>query len=256
MDALDSKLNLDFTYHFDKYSCIRQMYFIHLFFSYVVSISGFCAILSRLINRYRHTHVWFGRTYILSMLWCSATAMLIHNTGLPLAVLISFLWVLIGLTFGWITIIFHQDKINRKTIENSNKHLQRLLNGDVYDLEHLIYSEKMAIARNKTSLERFFSLKALHGILMVSSWMSIVGRLFFSNQSGDFTCHTYPVYKQVEFPQYGGQFYKNLTFVPIHDPNFDKLPWSFSPVLWSVMVIGSSVVMSAVVGAGWSVLRI
>jgi len=52
----------------------------------------------------------FGRVYILAMLWSTATSLLVHNTGLPAGVLISFVWVMGGLTIGWILINIHQVK--------------------------------------------------------------------------------------------------------------------------------------------------
>lgn len=64
-------------------------------------------------------------------------------------------------------------------------------------LEEMMRAEKGQIVAERSTFQRFFSLKALHGILMFTSWINIVGRIFASNQSGDFTCHTYPVYKQV-----------------------------------------------------------
>jgi hypothetical protein len=77
---------------------------------------------------------------------------------------------------------------------------RRLKNGGeiVGSLEYMIRAEKGAIIAERSVWQRFFSLKALHGILMFTSWINIVGRIFASNQSGDFTCHTYPVYKQVQ----------------------------------------------------------
>jgi hypothetical protein len=76
---------------------------------------------------------------------------------------------------------------------------RRLKNGGeiVGSLEDMIRAEKGEIIAERSVWQRFFSLKALHGILMFTSWINIVGRIFASNQSGDFTCHTYPVYKQV-----------------------------------------------------------
>jgi len=38
------------------------------------------------------------------MLWAMGSSLLIHNEGLPLAVLVSFLWTMLGLTLGWFAI--------------------------------------------------------------------------------------------------------------------------------------------------------
>lgn len=53
---------------------------------------------------YNWLHKWAGKLYILGMIWTIATSSLIRNEGLPLGTLISFLWVLGGLTFGYILI--------------------------------------------------------------------------------------------------------------------------------------------------------
>jgi hypothetical protein len=55
------------------------------------------------------------------------------------------------------------------------------------DLGAMIAAEKGRIAAAKTFQQRLFSLKALHGILMFTSWINIAGRIFASDQSGDFT---------------------------------------------------------------------
>ena len=51
------------------------------------------------------------------------------------------------------------------------------------------------ILKDRNLPQRIFSLKAFHGIFMFMSWINITGRIFASNQSGDFECYTYPIYK-------------------------------------------------------------
>jgi hypothetical protein len=249
---MNSLTDLNFTYHLDKYSCIRQMYFIHIFFSYLVSISGFLAIITRFIPRFKYIHHWLGKTYIISMLWCTSTSILIHNTGLPLAVLITFIWVLLGLCIGWTSITIHQLKLKDILLFNIDQKIKNSININVFDLKEQFVKEKRKIIQNKTPLQIFFSYKTLHGICMISSWICIVGRLFFSNQSGDFTCHTYPSYKA------GYLQYTNMTIVPIHDPDFERLPWSYSPTLWGLLVIGGSIVSTtalALMGSFWTMCK-
>ena len=99
----DSRMNLNYTYSLDRLSCVRQVWFLHIAFAYLVTLSGFACLATRILPHSMHRwHAVWGRVYILSMLWCMATAMLVHNTGLPIAVLVSFFIVLFCLTVGWI----------------------------------------------------------------------------------------------------------------------------------------------------------
>jgi hypothetical protein len=198
-------------------------------------------------------HVWCGRAYVLFMLWGTATAMLIHNTGLPLGVLYSFLIVMVGLTVGWIIIEIYKDNMNKLAVdavaaEYSGKSMPT-------DLGAAINKAKGKIANSRTWKERFFSLKALHGMVMFTSWMNITGRIFASNQSGDFHCYTYPVYKPVDFPSFSsspskGMNYANdaLHIVPLEDPKYDRLPWANREGTWAVMLSVGPMAAAAIVG--------
>lgn len=44
-DPMNSLRDPTFTFHFDKYSCIREFYYAHVFFCYVIAISGANALL-------------------------------------------------------------------------------------------------------------------------------------------------------------------------------------------------------------------
>jgi len=72
------------------------MYFVHVVFCYLIFISGILAMVTRLVPAFKWTHAWFGRAYIISMLWATASSLVIHNTGLPASTLISFIWALGG----------------------------------------------------------------------------------------------------------------------------------------------------------------
>ena len=92
------------------------MYFAHVVLAYLCFFAGIGCFITRLWpgKCEWHLHAWFGFMYIVFILWTTGTAMIIHNTGLPPAVLISFIWVLGGLTVGWALIRLHiykkQDK--------------------------------------------------------------------------------------------------------------------------------------------------
>ena len=109
----DSMINPEYTYHFDKLSCSRTVWFVHITFAFLVVISGLGCLLSRLSLQYKWMHPWFGRCYIIFLLWCMGTSLIIHNSGLPIAVLVSFAWVLCGLSFGWIAMSL-KSKIDMK----------------------------------------------------------------------------------------------------------------------------------------------
>ena len=117
------------------------------------------------------------------------------------------------------------------------------------DLERLLVEQKIKIAGNKTFKQRVISLKALHGLVMFISWFNIVGRIFASDQSGDFTCHTYPVYKPVNSPD--GDFSgKPLTFVPERNPKYDRLPWANFEGPWMAILFFAPAIVFGIVGGG------
>ena len=104
--------DLSVTYVKDKYSCIRSMFTVHMICTWTTFLSGLFAIISRLFvhcfftkDTMNTVHKIAGRTYIMGLLWTSATASLIRNEGLPFGTIISFAWVLGGVTFGWLSIL-------------------------------------------------------------------------------------------------------------------------------------------------------
>ncbi|KAI8471842.1 MAG: hypothetical protein J3K34DRAFT_225047 [Monoraphidium minutum] len=253
VEQFDSRVDPTFTYHYDKYSCLRGAYFAHVIFCYLVAIAGFGCLVTRLWARVHAYHAWLGRAYIIFMLWATATSLLIHNTGLPTAVLVSFVWVLGGLTIGWVAINVHQSLMASKATVAAAAAI-KAEGGAVPggDLAALIGREKGRIAAEKTFAQRFFSLKAFHGAVMFVSWINIVGRIFASNQSGDFTCHTYPVYKQIDTTHFQGAG-QPLTWVPIHDPRYARLPWAkMGPATWGAVLLFGPLVGALAVGAVFS----
>lgn len=183
----------DYTYQMDKLSCVRGAYFVHVTLAYLATFSGLGALLTRIwLTRF---HSSFGKLYIVCMLWCMGTSLLIHNTGLPVAVLVSFVWVLGGITVGWLGIHIHI----------------------------------------KTGYQ-FWWLKLVHGAMMFMSWSNILGRLFSSDQSGDFSCYSYHVYKPIDSYKFQG-LNRPWVFVPENDPNFGKLPWATTGLaLWGALL--------------------
>jgi hypothetical protein len=234
-DEDSSIFNPSYTYSNDKYSCVVAFYHIHIVLNYIIFLSGFACLVTRLIptttcriiadGKY-NLHSWFGRLYILSMLWSTSVSLLINNEGLPLAVLVSFVAVMGGLTIGWILIIIHKQNINTKATQivqnklinmnsniiknggdggagnennkdnNTNKNKN---NSEIINLNKMMNDATMEIVNSKTFAQRLFSLKAAHGILFFISWMQIAGRIF-NGGDGEFSCRSYPVYKPIDAP--------------------------------------------------------
>lgn len=201
------------------------MYFAHVVFSYLVMIAGFGCLFSRFLPHTQWTHAWFGKLYFIAMLWAMGTSLLIHNSGLPAAVLISFVWVLAGMTIGWPLIALHQRQMQAKATKAVFERIQ--ISGQFpksEEIDRLVAIEKGKIAAAKSFKERMLSYKAAHGALMVVSWINIIGRVFVTPLGKDFTCYTATYYKQIDTKHFAGANVE-LTPLPTHDPNFAKLPW-------------------------------
>ncbi|KAJ3335305.1 hypothetical protein HDU93_005899 [Gonapodya sp. JEL0774] len=164
----------------------------------------------------------------MHMLWAMATSLLIHNEGLPDGVMISFLYVLLGMSAGWFAINIHQIQMTHK----ASAHVEEMIKlegpdtlGKFGSLERAIQMEKGKIALGKSFRERILSYKALHGAFMVTSLMNVIGRVFVTPLSSDFTCYTTNYYKQIDTKHFAGAS-APLTPVAETDPNFMKLPWA------------------------------
>ena len=100
-------------------------------------------------------HPHFGRAYIILMMRLMASSLVLHNTWLPIAALISFLCVLGSITFGWMCIEWHQAKMDLMVFA--------LLSTKKGVTEKSFHEARMAIADQKNWLDRLFSAKAAHG---------------------------------------------------------------------------------------------
>ena len=248
-----------YTYHYSKYSCSTAFYFIHVVFCYIVFLSGLFAFISRLHLKLKPSHQWFGRIYILSMLYATASSLLIHNTGLPLAVLISFCFCIGGLTIAWCLILCHKQWLQKITLQKT----QTFLNENDFinknhkpKLKNIMNELKTNILKERSLIQRIFSLKTFHGMFMFMSWINITGRIFASNQSGDFECYTYPIYK---FGNITNQYNLNQTdllfdIVPEENPNYERLPWANNELVWSIGLSIGPLAFAFLFGLLWSVI--
>lgn len=241
-----------YTYHYSKYSCSTDFYFIHVVFCYIIFLSGLGAFITRLHSKMKPAHQWFGRVYILSMLYATATSLLIHNTGLPLAVLYSFAICIGGLTLAWILILLHKSWLNDLALKNLYEKFKKLiLSVNSKPLIEHINEEKTQILGKRNTCQRLFSYKAFHGALMFMSWINITGRIFASDQSGDFQCYTYPIYK-VGNETSLNQSIIEFDIVPEIDPNYDRLPWAHIENWWAVIFSVGILAVALIFGAIWS----
>jgi hypothetical protein len=221
----DSTETFEYTYAFSKLSCYKPFYAAHLTFAYLVFISGILALITRIHPSLYLLHSWCGRAYILSMLWATATSLLIHNTGLPIGVLYSFVWVMCGLSVGWLAISIHQ---------KTKMFRMKLLPTDSLFVK---------------AMKRMVSLKALHGCLMVVSWTNIAGRVFVTPATDDFKCHTQPAEKPISGAA--------VELVPTNDPNYEKFPWANNEIGWLFQMFFAPFVLAVVIGLffAWFELR-
>lgn len=190
---------LDYTYAYGKYSCITWVYPLHVLFAYLVAFTGAFALLSRVLTVLKPYHSLSGRLYLGFMFWCMATSLLIHNTGLPFFVIVSFLYLAISMTSGHLLILFHQQNFQNTIWQRVQARLNDLKGSSAIKLQELKQEEIEQYNINRTFTQRLFSLKALHGALMTFSWCQIVGRLFVTNPSTSWHgCWTYPAYKSTD----------------------------------------------------------
>eukprot|EP00009_Paramoeba_aestuarina_P009472 CAMPEP_0201531522 /NCGR_PEP_ID=MMETSP0161_2-20130828/47917_1 /ASSEMBLY_ACC=CAM_ASM_000251 /TAXON_ID=180227 /ORGANISM="Neoparamoeba aestuarina, Strain SoJaBio B1-5/56/2" /LENGTH=266 /DNA_ID=CAMNT_0047934483 /DNA_START=16 /DNA_END=813 /DNA_ORIENTATION=+ len=207
--------DLSYTQVESRYNCSEAVYYLHITLAYLIILFGILAFISRLVPRLQPYHVWFGRGFLVAMYWEFGTAMLIHNTGLPLAILIFFLFLLIGMSIGWLVIRVHQANMQEEAEKRVDQKLKE--NKDLLadsSVSELVAEAKTEIADSKTLMQRFFSLKALHGFCMAFAWYQLFGRAFTVNPGDDFSCYTYPAYKRPE--DHDDQIY-----VPLEDDDWE-----------------------------------
>lgn len=108
----------------------------------------------------------------------TATSLIIHNSGLPAATLISFIWVLGGMCVAWVIIKFHEMRMERAAMALVTQQLSaggpEALAASK-DLAGALAKAKGQLASRKGFMARFLSLKAAHGMIMFVSWINIAG---------------------------------------------------------------------------------
>ena len=80
-----------------------------------------------------------------------------------------------GLCVGWVVINIHQVLMARAAERAAGARIKAEGGVPGGDLPALIRAERGRIARSKNFVQRFFSLKAAHGVIMFVSWINISG---------------------------------------------------------------------------------
>merc|ERR1711971_721921 len=147
--------------------CLRSFYFFHVWSVYLNAFMALGCFISIMIPKIKWMHVWFGRMYILTMIMGAFTALLIFNTGLPEPVLWSFGYTMVGITIGWFVIKLHQAKLHHAAVALVESRLGSEQKVDAsFKLQEAIAQARKDIEWAKSGAVRFFSYKALHGIMM------------------------------------------------------------------------------------------
>ena len=165
---------------------------------------GLGAVLSRVIPVLKPYHKAFGRWYLIFMLWCMASSLLIYTVGLPMPILVSFVYLLISISLGWNAIFVHTARLSEKVRAGVNERLLKIMQNknsvvDDINVHKLEKQETDNILMKETYSERVLSWRMLHGVAMTFSWCQMVGRTFVTNPFTSFKgCWTYPAYKSMD----------------------------------------------------------
>jgi hypothetical protein len=231
---------------FSKVMCIAWMYPIHIALAYLLVAAGAGALVSRVVPQLKWTHVYFGRTFLLTMLFAEGSAMLITNTGLPRSIIGFFVIMLVSISLGFLLIRTAQSRFADAALRRADEL------GDEKRFVGAKPSELVAAARQELLNaprpwhKRFLSLKSAHGFLMTLAWWQMAGRAFVTNPADDFKgCYTYPAIKSLD---------GSIRLVPEHDPDFFRNEAAFFsfvtfPSIAVFILIG--IAFSCIASRGW-----
>lgn len=257
MLRIDSSLmSPDITVSNSKISCVKGAFVAHMLFAWFIFLTGIGCFVTRVVPpKYKWLHAWLGRGYIISMLWCTATSLLINNTGLPGPTIFGLSFSLVGLCVAWMVILYHNyDMSNKAHVLATEKIVAKGFVAKDDNIINIINESKMEIANSKSFLQRFVSWKSLHGIVMFMSWFQIAGRIFAAPPflgNSSFACYTYPAYKPIATANHIGDG-SNITLVPSIDPDYSRLPWAWSEAGWNVTLLMAPILIAAAIGAGYT----
>jgi hypothetical protein len=245
----DIPVHARWTYSYNKLSCWDMMYTIHMVFTLLLTFIGAACLITRVWAR--HLHPWFGRGYIALMTLSLSTAMLINNTGLPIAVLISFAVVVAGMLFGWLAVLLWKKGASQILDETWDQKMEEARRDNKIEAQQVRRRVQGAYIINLSANAGLNKWKCLHGALMFISWFNIAMRTWTMrldpSRKGD--CFTYPFYKPVACYA-PGCVNNTWVSVPLDDPNYPTMPWVVTGLaIWAMCVnCGLPLVIA---GAAW-----
>jgi hypothetical protein len=140
----------DYTYVEGAYMCIAWMYPIHIGFAYLVALMGIGAMITRLFNRIKFLHVWFGRFFMIFMFCTMASSLVIFNTGLPTAIMVFFVLLTIGQSVGWLAIKIHVMIMEKQALKIVQDKLMKLIaSGAKFQVKEKVADEKNTLKEGK-----------------------------------------------------------------------------------------------------------
>lgn len=149
------------------------MWYFHIVMCYLVFFAGIAAMLARLFPPLKFLHPYFGYSYIMFMLINTGSSLVIHNQGLPPAVLVSFIWVIGGLCLAWIMIIVHKKLFQSKLLEKVDAKVRSEGLGKE-SLQEVMAMETQKILLEQNWKQRLFSWKTVR--VFVVCWCVLFNR--------------------------------------------------------------------------------
>lgn len=237
------------TYSFSKYSCVVEMFHVHAFFGWVTFLSGLMCFVTRLTPKLQWAHAWFGRLYLIGMIWTIGASLLIYNTGLPQFFIYMFTTGTLGLSVGFLVIKLHDAQLEARALELVQEQV-RSSAAPALGLATLIRLAKVKLMRMRSFTERFVSFKTAHGVLMFVSWVVMLGQTV--NTRGNYACYAYPVVKPIDTKRFPNASRAGLTLMPTLDPHYGSLPWAYKEDQLGLLLVLGPMTLAAAVGAVWS----
>lgn len=191
--------------------------------------------------QFQWLHIHFGRTWMMSMYFTSASSLLIYTTGLPRSILGFMTIMFFSITISFGIIRFAQARFQAAVVKKADE-LSVKAGPKQRPSELLDQAVLQIVTAPKTWRQRLFSLKAAHGYLMTLGWFMMAGRLLVTNPATSWNgCWTYPAIKDVSRSG-------KIELVPADDPTFfaNELSFFLSIALSSIFGI-------AIIGVIWSV---
>lgn len=152
--------------------------------------------------------------------------------------------MLTSITIGWPAIRFAKERFEKAVMKKADELQQDEPSSKTRRPVSEIVSEARTQLLNapRTWRERFFSLKALHGLFMTIAWYQMFGRLMVTDPVSWGECFTYPAFKDPSGV---------VRLVPEIDPDYS---FQDSETSFALSVTIPSILVFIIVGLVWSVV--